>query len=58
MACEFIFMVFRFSSANILATTTEKERGCHVHVLMEDYDFFLKHLNKLFEAKLFVIFAV
>ena len=35
---------------------TEKERGHHVHALMDGHALFLKHPNNLFEAKLFVNF--
>ena len=57
MASYFIFMVFRFSKTNVFGTATEKERGRHFHVLMDGHVLFLKHINKLFEAKLFVSFA-
>ena len=44
--------VRRFSKTNIFGTATEKERGRHIYVLMEGHVLFLKHPNKLFEAKL------
>ena len=33
---------------------TEKERGCHVHILMDGYALFLKYAIKLLETKHFV----
>ena len=57
MASMFIFMVFRFSKTDVIGTAREKERERHVHVLMDGHVLFLKHLNKLFEAKLFVSYA-
>ena len=43
-------LVRRFSKPNIFGTA--KERGCHIYVLMHGHALFLKHPDKLFEAKL------
>ena len=50
----FVFqdLMRQFSETNIFGTATEKERGRHIYVLMEGHVLFLKHPNKLFEAKL------
>ena len=57
MTSMLIFMVFRFSKTDIIGMAREKKRGRHVHVLMDGHVLFLKHLDKLFAAKLFVSYA-
>ena len=42
----------QFSRINIFGTVTEKEQGRHIYALMDVHVLFLKHPNKLFEAKL------
>ena len=49
-------LVRRFSKPNIFGTATEKERGRHIYVLMHGHALFLKHPDKLFEAKLSTYF--
>ena len=47
-------LVRLFSKTDIFGTTTEKERGCYIQVLMNGHFLFLKQPNKIFEAKLAV----
>ena len=45
----------RFSKIKIFETATKKERGRNIYALMDGHVLFLKHPNKLFEAKLWTL---
>ena len=54
-----MLMVFRILCADFLNQIfleQKKERGRHIYVLMHGHALFLKHPDKLFEAKLWTYF--